>query len=145
MLNFCPNCGTKIEGALRICPFCGDALQTEQAIATPQQPPVPSYQSIPSYNQYPSQTPIVAHPTKKSNALGIVALVFSLLGLLILPIVGSIVAIITGAVGRNKDYSPGLATAGLVIGIIGLICWVIGIAFMVLFMMPFFSGMYSPF
>jgi lipopolysaccharide export LptBFGC system permease protein LptF len=145
MLNFCPNCGTKIEGELRICPFCGDALQTEQVVSIPQQQSIPSYLSIPSYNQYPSQTPIMIHPTKKSNALGIVALVFSLLGLLILPIVGSIVAIITGSIGRSKDNSPGLATAGLVIGIIGLIFWVIGITFIVLFMMPFFSGMYSPF
>ena len=145
MINYCPNCGSKIEGDLRICPFCGDALQTEQVVSTPQQQPVPSYQSTPSYNQYPSQTPIVIHPTKKSNALGIVALIFSLLGLVVLPIVGSIVAIITGSVGRNKDYSPGLATSGLVIGIIGLIFWVIGITFIVLFMLPIFSGMYPPF
>ena len=145
MLNFCPYCGTKIEGELRFCPFCGNVLQTEQVISTPQQQPISSHQSIPSYDQYPSQTPIIIHPTNKSNTLGIVALVFSLLGLLILPIIGSIVAIITGSAGRNKDYSPGLATAGLVIGIIGLICWVIGIVFIVLFMIPIFSGIYPPF
>ena len=145
MINYCPNCGSKIEGELRICPFCGDALQTEQVVSTPQQPSIPSYLSVSSYNQYSSQTPTTIHPTKKNNALGIVALVFSLLGLIILPIVGSIVAIITGSVGRSKDYSPGLAIAGLVIGIIGLIFWVIGITFVVLFMLPLFSGMYPPF
>ena len=72
------------------------------------------------------------------KALGIVALIFGIIGIIIplviirpmdiwgfpallfLPYPPNIVAIICGAIGISKDDSPGLAKAGLILGCIGL-------------------------
>jgi len=62
---------------------------------------------------------------------GIVSLILAIIGLFILGIILGPIAIILGAIGRKKDDSPGLATAGLIIGIIvfvlSLVLLIIGI------------------
>ena len=53
------------------------------------------------------------------------ALIFGLLGLFgVIPIVGSIVGIVLGAVGKKSDEDPRMAKAGLVLGIIGIVVWI---------------------
>ncbi|WP_373740825.1 DUF4190 domain-containing protein [Neisseria sp.] len=61
-----------------------------------------------------------------SNGLSVVSLVFGILGFVILPFIGSIVAVITGHIARRKirrtgQDGSGLALAGLILGYIGLI------------------------
>ncbi|MFW9951732.1 MAG: hypothetical protein ACFFKA_16575 [Candidatus Thorarchaeota archaeon] len=67
------------------------------------------------------------------NTFGILSLIFSLLGLCVTWLLeifipfGALIfpglAIIFAIIGFIKDDSKGLSVAGLVIGIIGLICW----------------------
>jgi hypothetical protein len=140
MLNFCPNCGTKIEGEWNTCPYCGLNLQSERQT----QPTRPLSPPIPPYPQQPAQSTHIIYPPKQSNTNGIVALIFGFLGLFILPFIGSIVAIIMGSIGRKNDDSPEMATGGIVLGIIGLVCWAIGIVFIVSFITSLLSGMYYP-
>ncbi len=146
MLNFCPNCGIKIEGEWHACPYCGHNLQSEWGTQSSQQPssPTPPVPPLPPYPQQAAQPTTIIYPPKQNNTNGIIALVFGFLGLFILPFIGSIVAIILGSIGRKKDDSPEMATGGLVLGIIGLLCWAIGIVFIVSFIMSIFSGMYGP-
>jgi hypothetical protein len=146
MLNFCPNCGIKIEEEWKACPYCGHNLQSERGQQSFQQPtpPTPPTAPIPPYPQQYTQPTTIIYPPKHNNTYGIVALIFGFLGLFILPFIGSIVAIIVGAIGRKNDDSPEMATGGLVLGIIGLLCWAIGIFFIVSFIMSMFSGMYYP-
>lgn len=89
----------------------------------------------PGYGAQGGQTPgwgQPAAPTKPRNGMGIAALVFGILALLTcwwLPVVGGIlgiVAIVLGVVGRGRAKrleanNKGVATTGLVLGVISLI------------------------
>ena len=67
---------------------------------------------------------------KKSNGLSIAALVCGILGIVggFIPVVSyftlvlSILGVIFGVLGRKKCASKGMGTAGLVLGIIGVLC-----------------------
>jgi len=63
----------------------------------------------------------------ETNALAIVSLVFGILGWTLLPVLGIIVAIVTGHIGLNQirrsngaQQGEGLAIAGLILGYLGL-------------------------
>jgi hypothetical protein len=69
-----------------------------------------------------------------SSTLAIVSLVAGLLGFTFVPLVGGIVALITGYLARNetrsippKAFGDGLATAGIILGWVQLGLFVIGI------------------
>ena len=81
------------------------------------------------------------------KALGIVALIYGIIGIVtslisffptpfvilwFVPITTSVVGIINGGIGINKDDSPGMAITGLVLGSVGLIIWII--SYVVLFL-----------
>ncbi|MHA1793622.1 MAG: DUF4190 domain-containing protein [Promethearchaeota archaeon] len=60
------------------------------------------------------------------NGNGIAALVFGIISLFFNPfLIMSILAIIFGAIGKKNDDSPGMAIAGLVLGLIGLILFLV--------------------
>ena len=125
-MNFCSQCGTKIVASWNICPNCGHNLKSERN----QQPPVQLQRPLQNYAQktpeyQPHQhRPDYYHP-QSNNTNGTVALIFGLLGLFsIIPIVGSIVGIVLGAIGKNNDDDPRMAKAGIVLGIIGLAIWI---------------------
>lgn len=61
---------------------------------------------------------------------GIASLIISIIGIFVAGIILGPIAIILGLVGRKKDDSKGLATAGLIIGIIVTILWIILIIFL---------------
>jgi hypothetical protein len=72
------------------------------------------------YNQAPP-------PVAPTNSMAVVSLITGILGLTLLPFLGSIVALVTGNMARNEmRRSPypvsgeGLATAGLVLGWVGV-------------------------
>jgi hypothetical protein len=83
------------------------------------------------------------------KALGIISLIFGLIGLLLgwliwifFPILGYIVpgvAIVTGIIGIVVDDSKGMAIAGLILGAIGLIVIIVLpiIFVLILFSVPF--------
>ena len=80
------------------------------------------------------------------NSFGIASLVLGILGILFflapyIGIFGSILAIIFSRVQQKKQKS-GLATAGLVTGIIGLIFNIILIFLIIIFLVLIFSGNY---
>ncbi|NVM44777.1 MAG: DUF4190 domain-containing protein [Candidatus Lokiarchaeota archaeon] len=120
-MNFCSQCGTKLVASWNVCPNCGNNLKSEpvyqQQIQA--QPPTQSY-----YQQKPSHQPI-DYRSRNNNTNGIIALIFGILGLCsIVPIVGSILGIVFGAIGRRKDDDRRLAIAGFVLGIVGLAIWI---------------------
>jgi hypothetical protein len=132
ILNYCPNCGTKIDGEWNACPYCGHNIQAEkstQAIPSSQEPIPSVIQQAPPQQQTPP--PTVMYAPRPSNNMGIAALILGLLGLFIVPIVGSIVAIILGSIGKKNDDDPTMANWGLILGVIGLLCW--GILLVMLF------------
>jgi len=82
------------------------------------------------------------------KTLGIISLVFGIIGLISIifafyplpfvvlwytPLISSVVTIICGSIGIKKDDSPGLSIAGLILGLIGVIIWVIALIMVILF------------
>ena len=66
---------------------------------------------------------------------------FAILGFIIMPIFGSILGIIFGIKGKDKDDNPSYAQFGLVLGIIGLACWLIFGFVVISFLVYIFSLM----
>lgn len=120
---FCPNCGAEISDGAVICPKCG----------------VPVVQNFVSANPQPLAG------TQKSPVAGFVC---GLLGFLLdwFPVVGlplSIVGVVICGKGKKAQSqipdaysSPGLLTAGKVLGIIGIIvssiCLLISLVWMII-------------
>ncbi len=78
-----------------------------------------------------------------NNGLAILSLVTGILGFFMLPIVGSIAAIVSGSMALNQfkllaqpNGSEGLARAGIILGWIGLGLWLIVGLGAILFLMP---------
>lgn len=92
--------------------------------------------------------PAMAPPT---NDKALISLIAGILGLTILPLVGSIVAVITGRIAKQEIRDSGgayggdgMATAGLVLGWIGIGLTVIGVCvFGVLFAIPFCLAIFA--
>jgi membrane protein YqaA with SNARE-associated domain len=109
---FCPNCGTENAEGSTICQSCGTSLTSPA--------PHPS-----------AQATVRPAPT---SGLATASLIFGILGLTLLPTLGSVVAVILGYMAKSEINSSagqlegsGLATAGLVLGYIGLGLTLLGI------------------
>ncbi len=80
-----------------------------------------------------------------SSSLAIISLIAGILGLTLMPVLGSIIAVITGPMARREIAASGgtlsgegLATAGMVLGWISLALTVIGLCVAgVIFGLPF--------
>jgi hypothetical protein len=82
---------------------------------------------------YPPAPPSSAQP---QNGLGVAALVFGIVQFVCLPVIAAILAIVFGILGRKKAKqglatNGGMATAGLILGIVGLALTVIAFIVMV--------------
>ena len=120
-MNFCPQCGTKVVASWNVCPNCAHNLKSERVNQQPAQPQIP----VQAYPQKKSQQQPLDYRPRNNNNNGIIALIFGLLGLFsVVPIVGSILGIVFGAIGKKKDDDHRMAVAGLVLGIIGIVIWI---------------------
>lgn len=114
--RFCPGCGNGVQGDPRFCEKCGGSLQPGQAAAPP--PPPSAGWAAPA-------------PTK-TNGLAIASLV---LGILWLYWIGSILALIFGFIAKSQidrsngtQTGRGMAVAGIVLGLIGIVVPLLAIA-----------------
>jgi hypothetical protein len=106
----------------------------------------PPYGSTPSYGAAPAYgTPYGGYAPAKTNTLAIVSLVSSLVGLLIIPLIGSVVGVITGHMSlgqiRNTgEQGRGLALAGTILGYVGLAFIVLGLIVFLAFLPILFAS-----
>lgn len=114
----CPNCGSANNDGAKFCIGCGATLDAPQA--QPAQPAYNSQQNVNynfSNNQQPAATP--------GKGLGIASLVCGIVSFFCFGFILGLLAVIFGGVAKSKGYRGGMATAGIVLGIIGLAFYVI--------------------
>jgi hypothetical protein len=89
-------------------------------------------------------------PIRKTSSLAVASLVSGILGWTLLPLLGTLVAIITGhmaraEIGRSNGQldGDGLAVAGLVLGWVAVALWVVGLVVLFAFLggLAFLGGM----
>ncbi len=116
--------------------YAQPAAQAPQ-YAVPPPPPQGGYSAPPQggYAAAPQgQYPYAAPTGARTNVLALISMIASILGLVwMLPVVGSIVGVVLGHMARKQiaqtgEQGAGMATAGLVIGYIGLGLFVAGVA-----------------
>lgn len=105
----------------------------QQAYGQPVAPAAaqPSPYGTPSYPAYATAPAYGGYPTQKTNTLAIVSLIASLVGIFILPFVGSVAGIITGHISlsqikRTGEGGRGLGLAGTIVGWVGLALSILG-------------------
>lgn len=103
----CTNCGTQLAEGTTFCPNCGAQQAAPQAPVQPQQP-VYGYQPAPQ---------AAAQPGK---GLAIAGLIMGILSFFIFPYIAGALGIIFGGVAKSKGNRSGMATAGIVCGVIGI-------------------------
>jgi hypothetical protein len=86
---------------------------------------------------------IVTLRGKGNDSMAILSLVSGILGFFLLPIVGSIAAIVSGNIALNQykelaqpNNNEGLARAGVILGWIGLGIWMLAVVGGLLFLLP---------
>ena len=141
--EYCPYCGSVIESGTQFCQNCGAALSevektsTVQILQTPPQASTGYYQQ-PAAQQgpYHQQTTTVYVPQKKADdAMGVLSLIMGILGwIMVLPVIGSIIAIVLGHIARSRSKSV-TGLVGLILGYSFII--IVGIIFMIIFI-PFY-------
>lgn len=99
-------------------------VQPVQPVPQPYQQPQPMYGNPAGAQPQPNQAYTQA-PPQQSNGLAVGALICGILGLCFGLL--AVVAIILGVMGRKNPVNQGMATAGMVLGIIGAVGWVISL------------------
>lgn len=137
-MNYCPMCGSNLDPDCNFCPNCGFQM-TEFTLSSDKNTTPASVQKIPSQSQvqprYRPQPQMQQQYYPPSNTNGTVALIFGILGFFLIPIIGSIIAIIFGAIARSREPQSSTGKAGLVLGIVGIIFWILlyGFIFLMFF------------
>lgn len=142
MEKFCKNCGAKMNETEKFCPNCGTDNGADMGVNQNMEQPNMNYNAQPNYNQQPNmnynQQPNMNYGPQqnmnynggvqaKYSGLAIASFVCSMVGIFIFGLIMGILAVCFAAAAKNRAKSfpdekgRGLATAGLVIGIIEII------------------------
>jgi len=70
--------------------------------------------------RYPELVTPVPSASAETNGMGVASLIFSILGLVAIPVLGSIVGLVLGIIAMRRE-PKGLAIAGTVLSVIGLL------------------------
>ena len=141
----CPKCNSENQDDVRFCVNCGTELSTENLNESTQvQVPVSEPQKPAQSPAVPAQPTVIINQTAPartpSNGLSVAALVCGLIGIIgsFIPVVKyftlvlAVLGIVFGVLGKKKaaqagSTNTGLATAGLVLGIIGTAFSAVGV------------------
>ncbi len=83
-----------------------------------------------------------SEPANRTNGWAVVSLVFGILSFVLLPVIGGLIAVITGHIGRSqilrfRQGGSGIALSGLILGYINLFITILGI--LAAFTLPFYA------
>ena len=125
MSPYCTSCGSEVEASWNACPNCGKVLrETETPQPQPQIAPQPRPQPPPQpYQVQPYRQP---YGPPKPTQYGTAALICGLIGICC-GLFLAIPAIILGALGLKRDENTSMASIGIVLGVIDIICWILSL------------------
>lgn len=137
---FCPACGAPNEEGTAFCGNCGAAL-SDDVISPAEGAPLPSdapedvaltLPPPPPPPEPPQPSVRTVGATVPTNGMAIASLILGIAGLTVVPTIGSILALIFGYMGKRdirqrptETTGEGLATAGIVMGWIGIVLTVL--------------------
>lgn len=122
IIMICNNCGNQIPDNSNVCPNCGHPVQNQYGQPQYQQPQYaqPQY-GQPQYAQPEYMPPQPQQPAgQPGKGFAIAALVLGIVSFLCFPYITGALGIIFGSVAKNKGFMGGMATAGIICGVIGI-------------------------
>lgn len=140
----CPNCGNYVAEGTSFCTSCGTRLEAPSN-PNPDPTPNPYGQSNPygqtNPNPYGQTNPYGQNnpygnpygtnpnmkPTQPYQGFAIASLVLGILSFFCFGIIAGGLAIVFATIAKNNGNKSGMATAGLVCGIIGVVLTLIGL------------------
>lgn len=141
----CSNCAQSLEPDARFCGNCGTPVPAESQASDPAAAPTDRAQSAaPQTPQPVTQPQATSHQPQAptTDGMAIASVVVSAAGFFTIPVVLHIVGIILGVQSRKRIRESagtltgqGLATAGIWVGIAGIVL----VALVVIFLVAFFS------
>lgn len=143
---FCKNCGSEYNEGTSICERCGADL-TSSAQPQWQQPQYqqPQYQQ-PQYQQPPYRQPQYQQTQPiPGRGLAVASMVLGILSFFCAAIITGLLAIVFGGASKAKGCKSGMATAGIVCGIIGMSLWILMMVACDNVMSEYFEYMYDSF
>ena len=126
----CQNCGKELNDDFQLCPYCGSAVESADNRQTEQ---TDTSTAGNTYNYGTQQKTTQYKPSsqnqKKNGVIGVLALVFGIIGMLsscaVVGILPAIIGVIFGIIGIATKNRKGMSIAGLVCGCIGVFIFVI--------------------
>lgn len=103
---FCDKCGAQIDAGSTFCGSCG------APVAAPAQ-------------AQPTYTAPAADAAMPGKGLAIASMILGIVSLLCFPAITGTLGIILGGVAKSKGCTSGMATAGIVCGVIGVALWLL--------------------
>ena len=116
---YCKYCGNNIDENSKFCSNCGANIEAEPVGNTSSESS--PYYSAPDQSQYANYTPTYSQNPNEGQSLAIAGFVCSLVSIFCCSIILGIIGIVLSNMAKSKGYTGGLATAGIVMGIIGLV------------------------
>ncbi len=118
---FCTKCGASNSDDTNFCIECGASLADTQAEASAAEPAAPAAPAVPAAPAAQATYQAAAPTAEKGKGLAIASMVLGIVSFFCFGIITGIIAVILGAVSKNQGCKSGMATAGIVCGLIGLI------------------------
>lgn len=115
----CKNCGTLNDPNAKFCATCGAELNLTEA----ESQPIDSVTPEPTYNTYEAAPENTAPNPQDGIGFAIASLVLGIVSFFCFAYIAGTLGIVFGVVAKKKGYKGGMATAGIVCGVIGIVLW----------------------
>lgn len=133
--SFCTVCGNALNKDDKFCQNCGAGIDKSKPKSGPiqNQQTQPAQAMVANNQQFGTSTQISAQSglgtAKRRNQTSELAFIFAIIGLVILPILGGVLAIIFGIIGVQKPFSKNKAIWAIILGAIEIAGYIVAFGF----------------